>query len=220
MYATKEAMLAKQRLGDDVECCMFIMDERAFNKEYHTYFANAREKHGIRYVRCRVSQVREDPATRDLVVQYADANGQRHAETFESVVLATGLQPPDSAQQLAELLNIQLNPHGFCETDKFAPLQTTRPGVFVCGAFSSPKEIVETIIDASGAAAEVMRLLNDQLRTHVYTREWPFLSADGFPPERDALPEAPRVGVFACACGSTIGDVIDPGAQPACRAVA
>jgi heterodisulfide reductase subunit A len=209
MYATKEAILAKQRLGEEVECTIFIMDERAFNKEYHTYFANAREKHGIRYVRCRVSNVREDPATHDLILQYADANGQRHEERFESVVLATGLQPPDTAQQLAELLNIQLNPYGFCETDKFAPLETTRPGVFVCGAFSSPKEIVETIIDASGAAAEVMRLLNDQLRTHVYSREWPFLSADGLPPERDVSKETPRVGVFACSCGSTIGDVID-----------
>jgi heterodisulfide reductase subunit A len=209
MYATKEAILAKQRLGEEVECTIFIMDERAFNKEYHTYFANARNQHGIRYVRCRVSTVREDPATHDLILQYADANGQRHEERFETVVLATGLQPPDSAQQLAESLNIQLNPHGFCETDKFTPLQTTRPGVFVCGAFSSPKEIVETIIDASGAAAEVMRLLNDQLRTHVYSREWPFLSADGLPPERDVSQEAPRVGVFACSCGSTIGDVID-----------
>jgi heterodisulfide reductase subunit A2 len=209
MYATKEAILAKQRLGDEVDCCIFIMDERAFNKEYHSYFATAREQHGVRYVRCRVSNVREDPNTRDLLLHYADANGQVHEERFESVVLATGLQPPDSAPWLAEALGIGLNEHGFCQTDKFTPLQTSRPGVFVCGAFSSPKEIVETIIDASGAAAEVMRLLNDQLRTHVYTRAWPFLSADGFPPERDVSSEAPRVGVFACSCGSTIGGVID-----------
>ena len=209
MYATKEAILAKQRLGDDVDCCIFIMDERAFNKEYHRYFATAREQHGIRYVRCRVSNVHEDPATHDLLLCYADATGQQREERFETVVLATGLQPPDSAPLLAELLGIGLNEHGFCQTDKFTPLQTSRPGVFVCGAFSSPKEIVETIIDASGAAAEVMRLLNDQLRTHIYTREWPFLSADGLPPERDVTNEPPRVGVFACSCGSTIGGVID-----------
>ena len=129
----------------------------------HTYFATAREQHGIRYVRCRVSNVREDPATHDLILHYADADGQLREERFETVVLAIGLQPPDSARQLAELLGIELNEYGFCQTDKFTPLQTSRPGVFVCGAFSSPKEIVETIIDASGAAAEVMRLLNDQL---------------------------------------------------------
>ena len=209
MYATKEAILAKQRLGHDIDCCVFIMDERAFNKEYNTYFVKAREQHGIRYIRCRASNVREDPATHDLIVPYLDAAGQLREERFEAIVLATGLQPPDTARHLAELLGIQLNAYGFCETDKFTPLQTTRPGAFVCGAFSSPKEIVETIIDASGAAAEVMRLLNDQLRTHVYTREWPFLSADGLPPERDVRREAPRVGVFACSCGSTIGETID-----------
>ncbi len=209
MYATKEAILAKQRLGDDVDCCIFIMDERAFNKEYSTYFANARERHGIRYVRCRVSSVREDPSTRDLILQYADPDGQRREERFETVVLATGLQPPDSARQLAEVLDIELNEYGFCQTDKFTPLQTSRPGVFVCGAFSSPKEIVETIIDASGAAAEAMRLLNERLRSHPYTREWPFLSADDLPPERDVTGQPARVGVFACSCGLTIGEVID-----------
>ncbi len=209
MYATKEAMLAKQRLGDDVECCMFIMDERAFNKEYGAYFAKARERYGIRYIRCRVSAIRQDPITHDLVLQYAAPDGQPRQERFEMVVLAAGLQPPDSAGQLAGLLNIQLNDHGFCETDKFTPLQTTRPGVFVCGAFSSPKEIAETIIDASGAAAEVMRLLNGQLGTYPYTREWPFLTTNNLPPERDVSHDPPRVGVFACSCGSTISKAID-----------
>ncbi len=209
MYATKEAMLAKQRLGDDVECSLFIMDERAFNKQYSTYFRTARERYGIRYLRCRVSAVREDPRTRDLVLQYAASDGQVRQERFDMVVLATGLEPPDAAGQLAEMLNIKLNAHGFCETDKFAPLQTSRPGVFVCGAFASPKEIAETILDASGAAAEVMRLLNEQLASHPVTREWPFLATDSLPPERDVTGAPPRVGLFACACGSTISQSID-----------
>jgi heterodisulfide reductase subunit A len=201
MYATKEAMLAKQRLGEDVECTIFIMDERAFNKEYSNYFATARERYGIRYVRCRVSSIQEDPATHDLILNYADPDGQRHQDRFEEVVLATGLQPPDSAGHLAGLLDIELNEFGFCRTDKFTPLQTSRPGVFVCGAFSSPKEIAETIIDASGAAAEVMRLLNNQLNSHPYSREWPFVGTNDLPPERDVTGEPPRIGVFACACG-------------------
>ncbi|MEW6577642.1 MAG: FAD-dependent oxidoreductase [Chloroflexota bacterium] len=209
MYATKEAMLAKQRLAGEVECSIFIMDERAFNKEYSRYFATARERYGIRYIRCRVSAIHEDPITHDLILQYADPDGTRHKERFTAVVLATGLQPPDTAGRLAELLDIELNEYGFCQTDKFTPLQTSRPGVFVCGAFSSPKEIAETIIDASGAAAEVMRLLNAQLNAHPTSREWPFLAANDLPPERDVSGEAPRAGVFACACGGTLGEVID-----------
>jgi len=209
MYATKEAILAKQRLGKDVDCSVFIMDERAFNKEYSAYFLKARDKHGIEYNHCRVSEIREDPASGDLLVQFATPNGELHQEKFEMVVLATGLQPPESAKYLADNLGIELNQYGFCQTDKFTPLQTTRPGVYVCGAFSSPKEIVETIIDASGAAAEVMRLLNDRLHTHEYTRENPFLAVNGLPPERDVSAEELRVGIFACTCGETISEVVD-----------
>ncbi|MFB3904294.1 MAG: FAD-dependent oxidoreductase [Acidobacteriota bacterium] len=205
MYATKEAILAKQRLGHDIKCSIFLMDERAFNKEYNKYSARARERHGIEYQRCRVSAVREDPETKELILRFADVSGQVREERFELVVLATGLQPPETARHLSEVLDIELNAHGFCQTDKFAPLQTTRPGVFVCGAFSSPKEIVETVIDASGAAAEVMRFLNERLHTHAFTRAWPFLAVDGFPPEKDVRGQPPRTGVVICSCGGTIG---------------
>jgi heterodisulfide reductase subunit A len=204
MYATKEAILAKQRLGKDVDCRVFIMDERAFNKEYSTYFAKARDQHGIQYNRCRVSSIHEDPETNDLILNYLDENARPQQERFEMVVLATGLQPPDSAGYLAQMLGIELNEHGFCKTDKFTPLQTTHPGVFVCGAFSSPKEIAETILDASGAAAEVMRLLNDRLNTYPFSRELPFLSNEDLPPERDVSAEEPRVGIFMCSCGGTM----------------
>jgi heterodisulfide reductase subunit A len=205
MYATKEAILAKQRLGDGVDCTIFIMDERAFNKEYNAYFEKARRQYGIHYHRCRVSSIQEDPQSHDLLVQYAGPDGRVQRERFEMVVLATGLQPPQSAAQLSRLLDIELNEYGFCETDKFTPLQTSRPGVYVCGAFSSPKEIVETIIDASGAAAEVMRLLNDRLHTHPFSRALPFLTLNDLPAERDVSAEAPRTGVFICACAGTLG---------------
>jgi heterodisulfide reductase subunit A len=209
MYATKEAILAKQRLGEKVNCSVFIMDERAFNKEYSSYFERARLKHGIHYLRCRVSAISEDPGTHELILHYADPNGHPHQEHFDMVVLATGLEPPDSAQHFTRLLDLELNEYGFCKTDKFTPLQTSHSGVFVCGAFSSPKEISETILDASGAAAEVMRLLNDRLNTYPYTREWPFLASDDLPPERDVSGEPLRVGVFSCSCGGTIAEVLD-----------
>jgi len=185
MYATKEAILARQRLGDDVHCQVFIMDERAFNKEYSSYFSKA-------------------PYSHDLILQYANANGQPLEERYEMVVLAAGLQPPESAGFLARMLDIELDNYGFCKTDKFTPLQTTRPGVFVCGAFSNPKEIVETILDASGAAAEVMRLLNDRLNTYPHTREWPFLSSEPLPAERDVSGDPLRIGAFICTCGGTM----------------
>lgn len=209
MYGTKEAILAKERLGQEVDCSIFLMEERAFNKEYSTYFAKARKEHGIRYLHCRVSDIREDPNSGDLLLRYAAPNGAIQQERFEMIVLATGLQPPDSAHHFTEMLDIQLNQHGFCETHKFTPLQTTHSGVFVCGAFASPKEISETIIDASGAAAEVMRLLNNRLNTHNFTREHAFLAKNDLPPERDVSSEPPRVGLFVCTCGKTISKSLD-----------
>jgi heterodisulfide reductase subunit A len=209
MYATKEAMLAKQRLGDDIECSVFMMEERAFNKEYSTYFAKARESHGIKYEHCRVSTIREEPGTGNLLLSYSTPNGTLATQSFEMVVLATGLQPPDSGHHFTKMLDLNLNEFGFCETHKFTPLQTTHSGVFVCGAFSSPKEISETIIDASGAAAEVMRLLNDKLNTYKYSRKMPFISRNNLPPERDVSGEPARIGVFACACGGTISSMVD-----------
>jgi heterodisulfide reductase subunit A2 len=209
MYATKEAVLAKQRLGNEVHCRIFVMDVRAFNKQYNKYFSNARLTHGVQYTHCRVSAIQEDPQTGDLILSYADPNGVTREERFEMVVLATGLQPPRSAASLLKLLKIEVNEYGFCQTDKFTPMQTTRPGVFVCGAFSSPKEIVETIIDASGAAAEVIRLMNETLNADSYTQAWPFLTSEDFPPEMDVSAEPPAVGVFACSCGGSISEVID-----------
>jgi heterodisulfide reductase subunit A len=209
MYATKEAILAKQRLGDSLACSVFMMDERAFNKEYRSYFEKARDQHHIQYDRCRISSVQEDPETHDLILKWSTPDGEIRQERYEMVVLATGLQPPEAARDLSRILRIDLNQFGFCQTDKFTPLQTSRPGVFVCGAFSSPKEIVETIIDASGAAAEVMRLLNDRLNTFPYSRELPFLNGHDLPPERDVSSEEVKTGLFACSCGDVIGKQID-----------
>lgn len=209
MYATKEAILAHQRLGESTQCTVFVMDERAFNKEHSKYFAAARDRYGIRYLRCRVSEIKEDPRTHDLLLKFVDEEGHLRQDPFELVVLATGLQPPQTAGRLAEVLEIELNEFGFCETDKFAPLQTTRPGVFVCGAFSSPKEIIETVIDASGAAAEAMRFLNDRLNSYPISRELPFLVGESYPPEKEEVEGQPAVGFIACTCGRSISEVLD-----------
>jgi heterodisulfide reductase subunit A len=217
MYATKEAMLAKQRIPD-VEAHIFTMDERAFNKEYNAYYMRARDEHGVQYTRCRISEIRQDPKTHDLILRYP--SGRMHGESaagqgaliedrYDMVVLAVGVRPPREAEELSHLLDIELNEYGFCQTDKFTPLQTSRPGVFVCGAFASPKEIGETLIDASGAAAEAMRLMHDKLGVMPSSRAQPFIEQGMMSAERDVSAEPPRVGVFVCECGGSISDVVN-----------
>ncbi len=209
MYATKEAMLARQRIPG-AECYIFSMDERAFNKEYGAYLKQAREQYHIEYIHSRISMLKEDPQTRGLVADYVTPDGIRKRDTFDLVVLAVGMEPPAQATAIARRLGIALNAYGFCETDKFSPLQTSKPGVFVCGAFQSPKEIAESIIDASGAAAEVMRLLSTKISRAPSSREYPFIARrDEFPPERDVSADAARVGVFVCSCGDAISQVVN-----------
>ncbi len=215
MYATKEAMLAKQRIPD-VQCHVFTMDERAFNKEYNAYLHQARDEYGIDYTRCRLSSLHEDPHTHNLTAQFVTEDGVRHEDTFDMVVLAVGMEPPVQAAAIAKRLGIGLNPYGFCETDKFAPLQTSRPGVYVCGAFQSPKEIAESLIDASGAATEAMRLLSTKIGRAPHSREYPFMARNGeFPPEQDLSGEPTRTGVFVCSCGDAISQVVNTDALTA-----
>ncbi len=217
MYATKEAMLAKERI-DGVECHIFTMDERAFNKEYNFYYQKARDDFGINYTRCRISSVDEDPETGEVILRFpagriheeaAHGQGPLQEERFDLLVLTVGIRPPKDAVKIAQQLGINLNEYGFCETDKFAPLSTSRPGVFVCGAFASPKEIAETILDASGAAAEAMRIMHDQLGSRTFSRAQPYLSLSvgSAVPEEES--QAPSISVVLCGCAGEISNVID-----------
>ncbi len=214
MYATKEAMLAKQRaegIPGGVHCQIFMMDERAFNKEFNAYYVQAQLRYGVEYTRCRISIVREDPETHDLLLRYPNEDGEFIEDRFDMVVLSVGALPPKGSQDLANILGIELNPYGFCATDKFYPLETSKPGIYVCGTFSSPKEIAETILDAAGAAGDVMRLLSDEVGGgRAYGHEYPFLQApEDLPPERDVGGEEPRVGVFVCRCYPSIAGTVD-----------
>lgn len=217
MYATKEAVLAKERIPD-VECHIFTMDERAFNKEYNLYYQKARTDYGIHYTRCRISAVDEDPVTGEVILRFpagrmheeaAPGQGPIQEERFDLLVLAVGIRPPKGAVEIAQTLGINLNEYGFCETDKFAPLATSRSGVFVCGAFASPKEIAETILDASGAAAEAMRIMHDQLGKRSFSRSQPFLSEGLELSKRQLADHEPAISVALCGCAGEISSVID-----------
>jgi heterodisulfide reductase subunit A len=200
MYATKEAVLAKQRLPG-VTCEVFIMDERAFSKEYTAYFEQSKDLWNVDYTRCRISEIKEDAISHNLILHFQDEQGTLHRKTFDMVVLSVGSEPPPKAVALAEDMQIELNEYGFCKTDKFEPVDTSRPGVFVAGAFAAPKEIAETVMDASGAAARCMALLSGKSGTETTLAD--------YPPERDFSQEEPRIGVFACYCHPTIDKVVD-----------
>jgi len=199
MYATKEAIIAKEH-QPDLECTIFFIDMRAFGKGFDAYYERAKDL-GVRYIRCRPSSVKEVPATKDLKITYQNDEREITTEEFGMIVLSTGLRPPSSVREIAELFGIELNENGFAETKGYSPVETTRPGVYVCGPFAGPKDIPETVMEASAGAGKAMSLLKDERGTLITHKE--------YPPEKDVSGQEPRIGVFVCHCGRNIGGYAD-----------
>ena len=200
MYATKEAIIAKEHAGEDLECHIFFMDLRAFGKGFDAYYERAKEL-GIKYIRCRPSSVEEIQETKNLKINYVTDEEKILTEQYDLVVLSSGLQPPELARKLNSNFGIKLNEYGFCWTDPFKPVQSSKEGIFVCGPFTEPKDIPETVTQAGGAASKVLSLLSEVRGTLIKPKE--------YPPEKDVTGQAPRIGIFICHCGSNIAGVVD-----------
>ncbi len=199
MYATKEAIIAKEH-EEDLECRIFYMDIRAFGKGFESYYERAKEL-GVYYTRCRPSSVEELRESNNLQIGYVDEDGQYKTEEFDLVVLSSGICPPLEVRNLASKFGIKLDSYGFAETSRSHPVESSSPGVYVCGPFSEPKDIPETVMEASSAAAGAMALLSEMRGTLVEEKE--------YPPEKDVSSQWPRIGVFICHCGRNIAGVID-----------
>jgi heterodisulfide reductase subunit A-like polyferredoxin len=206
MYATKEAVIAREH-DSRIEPTIFYIDIRSFGKGFEPYIDRAKTEHGVRYLRCMVSSVKEVPGTHNLRLTYVvpeTENGRRLRpveEEFDLVVLSVGLRPSAATKETARRLGVELNDFGFARVEEFTPGQTSRPGVFVAGAFAEPKDIPESVIEASCAAAQASALLAEARGTETRVPE--------YPPERDVADEPERVGVFICHCGINIGSVVN-----------
>jgi heterodisulfide reductase subunit A len=200
MYGMKEAVIAKEHTTSKLDATIFYMDMRSYGKEFDAYRNRAEDEYGIRFVRSRVAGVTEDPKTADLHVHYVE-NENPKTEEFDMIVLSTGMQPPKNVEKLAENLGIKLNKYKFCETEAFSPMETSKPGIFTCGAFSAPKDIPESVAQASGAAAKAMSIIASERGTLTTLKE--------YPTQRDVSKEEPRIGVFVCHCGINIGGVVN-----------
>ncbi|MEH0022582.1 MAG: FAD-dependent oxidoreductase [Desulfobacter sp.] len=204
MYALKEAMVTRERFGEDIDTTIFYMDMRTHGKDYEQYYNRAKDDYGVRMIRSRPHSIVETADTKNLSITYAlEEEARQETEEFDMVVLSTGFRPSETTVQLAGSLGIDLNVHNFAATDAFNPVKTSRDGVYVCGVYESPKDIPETMVQASAAASMAGADLGGSLVDD--------LMEDEFPPERDVAGEAPKIGVFVCDCGFDIGGVVDVG---------
>lgn len=199
-YATKEAILAREHCPG-AEITIFGMDFRTHGKDFEKFMLRAQKESGVRYIRGRIPAVDEDPATGNLWLAFEDEDGRRTEEEFDLVVLSVGLEVPLRVRELANRLGVSVDEYGFAAAKQNRPLETSRPGVFVCGAFEAPKDIPETVMQASAAAAAAGGILAEARGLEVTNKE--------YPPEKDVRYDEPRVGVFVCSCGSNIAGVVD-----------
>jgi heterodisulfide reductase subunit A len=201
MVAIKEAVIAKEHAGRDLECAIFFMDMRTHGKDFERYYNDAKEKHGVRFIRSRVPTVEPVKGSDGAIIPYVNEEGDVVEERFDLVVLSVGLEIAPEVMDLAKKLNVDLTEGQFCKTGSFNPVRTSREGIFVCGAFQGPKDIPQSVIEASSAAAEAGALLSRAKNTLVKKKE--------VPQERTKGGRRPRIGVFVCHCGINIAGVID-----------
>ncbi len=199
-YTQKQVILAKDHEAD-IEAVIFHNDVRAFGKDFERYYQRTENLPGVRFIRSYVSVGKEIPETRNVTIRYATTDSGVKEEEFEMVVLSVGLNPPQDVQELAKKFGIELNAHEFCKISPTNPIETSRTGIYVSGAFQGPIDIPESVMTASGAAALCGQLL-------VY-RRGKLNKERVYPTERDAAKEQPKIGVFVCHCGANIGRVVD-----------
>jgi len=199
-YTQKQVILTKDH-DAGIEATIFHNDIRAFGKDFERFYQRAENLSDTRFIRSYVTIGREIPETNNVTIRYSTPDDGVKEEEFELVVLSVGLNPPKDVQGIAKTFDIELNKHGFCKTNPLKPIETTRAGIFVTGAFQGPMDIPESVVSASGADALCSELLSyrrgDLSKERVY------------PVEKDTSEEELRIGVVTCLCGANIGRVVD-----------
>jgi heterodisulfide reductase subunit A len=199
MYAVKQAVMAKDHSTGPLDCAIFYMDMRTQGKDFDRYCEKAKEN-GVRFIRNRMHTVEGVQGSNDLRLRYVDEDGTPMDETFDLVVLSTGLEIAADVKELACTLGVTLDDNGFTQSRGFLPVSTSVPGIYACGAFSGPKDIPQSVMEASAAACAATENLAEV--RHTCTRSVEKIE------ERDVTREAPRIGVFVCNCGINIGGVV------------
>jgi heterodisulfide reductase subunit A2 len=200
MYAIKEAMMAKEHVGRDFQPSIFFIDMRTHGKDFEKYYERAKSG-GIRFIRSRIHSIAQADETGTLLLRYVTESGEIVEETFDMVVLSVGMEPADGAVKAAQTLGIELDRNRFVSTTDITPVATSRPGIYVAGVIQGPKDIPQSVMEASAAACSAGISLASARGTLVREKE--------FPGERTVEGDQPRIGVFICNCGTNIGGIAD-----------
>lgn len=207
MYAVKEAQITKEHLPSVEDIDIYYMDMRSYGKDFDKYIDSAKNKYGINFIKSRVGGVERDEKTGNLILKYCPENGGFASAQYDIVVLSVGLMPKQEIQPFYEKTGIKTDKYGFCWVHEMKAPQTSREGMFACGAAAGPKDIPETVVEASAAACEAAKIAGKcevdigDYRAYFKEKEDAVL--------RDVSKEPIKIGVFVCHCGVNIGGYLD-----------
>ncbi len=155
VYASKESILVKEHSPQTQPYIMYI-DMRAVGKGFMEFVDRARDEYGVKYIKAHPGSIVEEQATKNLQIHYEDTkNCEMKTLDADIVVLCPALIPKTENKRLAEEMGIELDEANFFKAKDLltAPMDTTSAGIYICGYCQSPKDIPESVAQASGAAA-------------------------------------------------------------------
>ncbi|TFG12281.1 MAG: CoB--CoM heterodisulfide reductase iron-sulfur subunit A family protein [Promethearchaeota archaeon] len=204
MYTAKEAIITSEH-SENTQCFVFRHDIRAYGKNFYEFTQRAQDEYGVTYFQTKISTIQEDPETNDLIIHYEDLKNGGFADFRANlVVLATPLIPSDGTIELGKILDIKLDEYNFFkEKSYFSKSESSKEGIFLCGFCQGPMDIPETVADASGVAAKVASLLNEDKFTEIKEKEIKV------PEKKVEITDEPRIGVLVCHCGINIGKYVN-----------
>ncbi len=187
MFAIKEAINAKEFLGQSVQTDVFFMDVRAYGKGFEEYAKGAREQN-VNFKYTRIHDVLPAAGSDRVEIYFHNhENDLVEKDEYDLVVLSTGLRVSESTRRLLDELSVDLDVSSFAATGGFSPVETSVPGVYVCGSVSAPKDIKDSMMEAGAVAAEIAARRG---KLESISRE----------AESGEIPDESRIGIFVCEC--------------------
>ncbi|MFW5985926.1 MAG: FAD-dependent oxidoreductase, partial [Halanaerobiales bacterium] len=203
MYSIKQSLITEEHITD-ADLDLYYMDLRAFGKGFERYYNMAEDTTGINFRRSRVAELEENRENGNIMLRALNEEGEFNEEQYDLVVLAVGLKPSTQISDMMKKLKIRINRYGFADVKETEPLATSREGIFACGVITGPKDIPESVIQASGAAARAGEIAGVEPGKTEIEEEVEEVESYTF---TDNAPV--RIGVFVCHCGTNIAGVVD-----------
>jgi len=205
MYSIKQSLITKEHLKE-ADLDLYYMDIRAYGKGFERYYNMADGTDGINFIRNRIAEIEKDKETDQIIIKSLDQEDNIKEENYDLVILSVGLKPNEEVSQMMKNLKIRVNKFGFADVDEVNPLKTSRAGVYASGVITGPKDIPESVIQASGSAVLAAQ---DAFKSDLTQGEKETQSTKNEEEYRFVDNERIKTGVFVCDCGTNIAGVID-----------